>query len=128
MTLYDTLEVNPDATLDELRRSYHRLALRHHPDKGGHGFTNLQRAWELLRDPATRAAYDHSISNQRRIIWRNVPVTALRSEDKGLALDCRCGSLFYLDRDDARSPILVPCDGCSLHIRVYPPGHHQTIV
>jgi curved DNA-binding protein CbpA len=30
---YAILEVSPDATLDEIKRSYRRLALTRHPDK-----------------------------------------------------------------------------------------------
>jgi hypothetical protein len=34
--LYEVLEVQPDATATELRSSYLKLSLKHHPDKNPH--------------------------------------------------------------------------------------------
>jgi len=34
-TLYKTLEVEKDATMDEIRKSYRKKAIKMHPDKGG---------------------------------------------------------------------------------------------
>jgi len=33
--LYETLELTKSATMDEIRKSYRKLALKHHPDRGG---------------------------------------------------------------------------------------------
>lgn len=57
---YEVLAVAPDATEDDLRRAY-RLRLRQtHPDTGGDAalFVQVQRAWDLVGTPETRAAYD----------------------------------------------------------------------
>jgi hypothetical protein len=57
---YEVLGVAPDASDDDLRRAY-RLRLREtHPDTGGDAarFVLVQRAWELVGEPALRAAYD----------------------------------------------------------------------
>ncbi len=32
---YETLGVEKDATFDQIKKSYRKLAVKHHPDKGG---------------------------------------------------------------------------------------------
>ena len=36
---YAILGVSQDASIDEIKKSYKRLALKHHPDKGGNAET-----------------------------------------------------------------------------------------
>ncbi|OCF78359.1 hypothetical protein I204_00297 [Kwoniella mangroviensis CBS 8886] len=71
---YELLQVDEEATADEIKRSYRKLALVHHPDKNPHRieeatklFADLQQAYEILSDPNERAFYDNH---------RNVPVAA----------------------------------------------------
>jgi len=58
--LYELLEVAPDASEAEIRKAYRRLALKHHPDRGGstEKFQELSAAHEILADPAKRQIYD----------------------------------------------------------------------
>ncbi|KAK5057723.1 hypothetical protein LTR84_011724 [Exophiala bonariae] len=57
---YTTLGVNKTATSAEIKKSYSKLVLIHHPDKGGKQemFVKIQEAYETLRDPVLRKAYD----------------------------------------------------------------------
>jgi hypothetical protein len=59
-TLYDVLSVDPDASAEEVRAAFHRLSKKVHPDKGGSDalFCLVSDAYEVLSDPARRAAYD----------------------------------------------------------------------
>jgi len=59
-TLYEILGVGRDATSEEIRREYHRLARKYHPDGGGTVpfFRQLQHAYEVLSDPDKRREYD----------------------------------------------------------------------
>lgn len=58
---YQTLGVNRDATADEIKRAYRKLASQHHPDKGGDKtrFQDIQAAYDTLSDANKRAAYDN---------------------------------------------------------------------
>lgn len=58
--LYETLEVSTDATQEQIKKSYRRLALIHHPDKGGDEatFKKIKNAYDILKDPEKRSMYD----------------------------------------------------------------------
>ena len=62
--LYEVLEVSRDATQDDIKRAYRRLAREHHPDANPDDphaearFKELASAYEVLSDPDKRAKYD----------------------------------------------------------------------
>lgn len=58
---YATLGVAKNATPDEIKRAFRRLASQHHPDKGGDTarFQEIQAAYDVLGDPAKRQEYDN---------------------------------------------------------------------
>ena len=64
ITHYDRIGVSPDASHDQIRAAYRRLARRHHPDADD-GDTDrmaaLNEAWHVLSDPGRRAMYDASL-------------------------------------------------------------------
>ena len=57
---YNTLGVNENASPDEIKKAYRRLAAQHHPDKGGDTakFQQIQKAYETIGDQNRRAQYD----------------------------------------------------------------------
>ena len=59
---YEFLQISPNAETETIHRVYRVLAVRLHPDNPETGdsdrFIQLQRAYEVLSDPARRAAYD----------------------------------------------------------------------
>jgi curved DNA-binding protein len=60
---YKIMGVERDATQDEIRRSYRKLARKYHPDVSKESnaearFKELGEAYEVLKDPEKRAAYD----------------------------------------------------------------------
>ncbi len=67
--LYQVLEVHPSADATAIRSAYRRLARRFHPDvtplaqpDDVRRMSEINRAWEVLRDPVRRAAYDRQRS------------------------------------------------------------------
>jgi DnaJ-class molecular chaperone len=58
---YQILGVDRNASADEIKRAYRKLAGQHHPDKGGdtHQFQEIQKAYETIGDPQKRAEYDN---------------------------------------------------------------------
>ena len=65
---YDTLGVKRDASQDEIKRSYRKLARKYHPDISKEPdaearFKQVGEAYEVLKDPEKRAAYDQLGAN-----------------------------------------------------------------
>jgi hypothetical protein len=89
-TYYDVLGVPQNANNEDLRRAYLGLARTLHPDHT-HGMAptdaevtarkmqQVNEAWRILRDPASRAAYDRALASSGiRMPKLNVPRPAAR--------------------------------------------------
>ncbi len=61
---YKILGLEPDATSDEIKRAYRKLALQYHPDRNPGDkaaedkFKEINEAYQVLSDPEKRARYD----------------------------------------------------------------------
>jgi molecular chaperone DnaJ len=62
---YEVLGVSKDATTEEVKKAYKKLALQHHPDKNPNDaqaeekFKKVAEAYETLSDPQKRQEYDN---------------------------------------------------------------------
>ncbi|QDF29219.1 DnaJ C-terminal domain-containing protein [Halarcobacter anaerophilus] len=62
-SLYETLEVNENATADEIKKAYRKLARKYHPDvnkdpKAEDKFKEINAAYEVLSNPEKKQQYD----------------------------------------------------------------------
>jgi molecular chaperone DnaJ len=58
---YRILGVSKDASSDDIKKAFRKLAMEHHPDKGGDEdrFKELNEAYEVLSDPDKRRSHDN---------------------------------------------------------------------
>jgi len=69
--LYSLLEIEPEATSEDITRAYRRAARNYHPDTNPDDpvaqqrFVLIHAAYEVLHDPAKRKAYDATRSSAR---------------------------------------------------------------
>ena len=64
-SLYEILNVSKDATLDEIKSSYKKLALKFHPDRNIHNkiesekkFKEISEAYTILSNVDKKRTYD----------------------------------------------------------------------
>ena len=67
---YKIIGVKRDASQDEIKRAYRKLARKYHPDvskekEAEARFKEVGEAYEVLKDPEKRAAYDHLGANYK---------------------------------------------------------------
>jgi len=58
---YDILDIQKDATPNDIKKAYRKLAIQHHPDKGGdtEEFKKIAEAYEILSNPDKKQQYDN---------------------------------------------------------------------
>ena len=65
---YDILGVSEDATAEDIKSAYRKLAIKYHPDSGENDddekFKELSEAYSVLKDPSKREEYNFSRSGQ----------------------------------------------------------------
>lgn len=129
---YDILGVKEDANYEDIRTVYRSAILTSHPDKlhnhnntseaSSHpskhqetqnAFLEIQKAWEILSDQRSRAAYDIELQAMRQdaSTAEDVGFDDLKIEASGgdedddddvieLSYPCRCGDFYVIDSLD----------------------------
>lgn len=93
-THYGILSVKEDASYDEIWVSYRSAILNSHPDKqlseneSGDNFLKVQKAWEILSNPKSRAVYDSDLraSREDSVAAEDVSLEEMMAEDGVVSL------------------------------------------
>lgn len=90
MDYYSTLGVPRDADQETIKKAFRKLAMTHHPDKGGDPtkFQQINEAYDTLGDPQKRATYD---SPQQ---FHRGPMPGFNFNFNGFDLNDLFGSVF----------------------------------
>lgn len=75
---YLVLGITSDATLDDIKEAYRRLAKEFHPDHYGDNhspFLAIQEAYSVLSDPVRRRTHDLLVRQQKKKRGNNPGIT-----------------------------------------------------
>lgn len=101
--LYKILKVNRSASIEEIKASYRKLAMKYHPDRNPGcksaeaKFKEVQHAWEVLSDPERRARYDATGETDQKILANETAAIA------GMLSDLLLGTLKRIEREGKRA-------------------------
>jgi len=99
---YELLELSPKANFETVERVFRYLAKKHHPDVTNDGeaerrqFAQMIEAFETLREPATRAAYDILWESEQNV--RNEMIESANAAKSDCEERANILSMFYGQR------------------------------
>ncbi|KAE8744022.1 hypothetical protein FOCC_FOCC009306 [Frankliniella occidentalis] len=131
---YTLLGCEENATFEEIKRHYQELILKSHPDKAPANhhspnelFIKINEAWQTLRDPVKRKAYDAQLLAEQceseHVLYATLRWNEMDFEEGSYRYPCRCGSVYSILKDDQTNgniDLYCPCSECSLSILIKP--------
>ena len=95
-TYYETLGIKPTASLDEIKTGYRRMVKQWHPDvckdpDAAEVFRTVQKAYELLSNPKTKARYDVGLKLEASA---GAKTPKRKTDDTEYRAPLKCGKLL----------------------------------
>jgi len=115
MEHYKTLDIDSNATPEQIKRAYHRALLGSHPDKPCSNPTNdinqIKLAYYILSSPERRALYDTTTPPPTQVI----SLEQFQEDGDGRYIYlCRCSGQYSINYDDLLNGLhLLICSSCS---------------
>ena len=103
---YKILGVKKDADARAIKKAYHKLALKCHPDKNPddpkaeESFKEVNSAYEILNDPKKRQQYDTYGDINPRRVPRTLPLRNAQTQRAIMAQAWRCACWTYKPCDN----------------------------
>ncbi|MBN2658378.1 MAG: J domain-containing protein [Spirochaetales bacterium] len=109
-TYYDILELNRNATPDQVKTAFRKLAQIHHPDKNAGSprsefiFRSLHEAYSVLSEEAKRKQYDNYLENSRIQTASPPKPGAAKSEETMVETLCSRLNFIFWEIEDIFTP------------------------
>jgi len=139
MDYYSRLGVNKSASPEEMKQAYKKLAMQHHPDRGGDQktFQEINEAYDTLKDPAKRQEYDAPKQNHRQRQYNSQNMNdifeAMFRQKKQRNMDVKLGVNLtledvYTGKDLIASYNLRNGQPIDASIRIHPGVEHGEVI
>ncbi len=105
MNFYNILGVESTATKSEIRKAYHGLAMKYHPDKSQEPnakekFQEIHAAYEILYDDEKRSEYDKLSKEERMQVFDLIKVYLTEINPKGSTFFNTILDTFYHNKEE----------------------------
>jgi curved DNA-binding protein CbpA len=134
LTYYDVLDLDRDATPDEIKAAYYKLAREYHPDVASDDpdvtqkFALISQAYRILSDPQRRHQYDRTLPQKSyplrhptpEKIWRETTDVVLLRSDRFGPLNQAMQAAIPITLDESLLVLSLP--GAERHLA----GHMET--
>ncbi|XP_034251083.1 dnaJ homolog subfamily C member 24-like [Thrips palmi] len=128
---YTLLGCQENASYDEIKKQYQDLIRLSHPDKtsasnkNNESFIQINEAWQTLRDPVKRKAYDAQLLAEHCanefVLFATLTLSEMKVDSETYSYPCRCGSLYSVPKDECVNltvDLYYQCSECSLAILI----------
>jgi DnaJ-class molecular chaperone len=111
--LYDTLQINTNASEKEIEKAFRKLSLKYHPDKNPDAkemFEKISFAKDILTDPRKRAIYDRHGKRGLEALAREGGSEQPQIHEIGCPVTIR--EYFTQTKTTAQVPTVTSCQEC----------------
>jgi DnaJ-class molecular chaperone len=125
---YETLGLQKDASTEDIKKAYRKLALKYHPDRGGDAekFKEIGQAYEVLSDPDRKSRYDQfgtdepqqqhgpDISEIFQHMFGGAGAPPQRSRERHHTIDLTLEQVYTGADKTIKVPLTKHCQSCAM--------------